>query len=66
MRTYLITKPFECDLLELYCNNKPWWWRLFFGWRGTMNRGNFNWWYYRIPKKVYNNVKELSEKYCGD
>ena len=60
MKTYIILTDEEVMLLDMYCETKPAWWRLFFGWRGTRYINNEPQYYYKVPAKVY----ELSQTFA--
>ena len=59
-KLYIVTTDEESMLLDMYCAGKSAIWNAFFGWRKTKERGTNIWYYYRVPKKIY----ELSQIYA--
>ena len=58
---YIVTTEEETMLLDMYCAGHSALWNMFFGWRRTKQIApNLCWYYYRIPKKIYN----LSQAYA--
>jgi len=49
------------ELLEIYCEGKPFWWNWFFGWRGTYG----DWAFYVIPEKTYNHIFSYARKHLN-
>lgn len=50
-------------MAELYCEGKPFWWRWFFGWRGTFRGENGFYCYYILPRKIFRKIYLFAEKY---
>lgn len=59
MRLYFETTEIMKDLCALYCNAKPFWWRLFFGWRKTTARGC----YFKMTEKAHKEIEALAYKW---
>lgn len=55
---YLENIPEVAELCGLYCDAKPWLWRLFFGWRKT----NWHGAYYRLTEKQHKQIMEVARK----
>lgn len=60
-RKYFINSLAIAELLEIYCEGKPFWWNWFFSWRGTYDNGAF----YIIPEKIYNHVLIYARKHLN-
>lgn len=60
-KKYYINYLEIAELLEIYCEGKPFWWNWFFGWRGTHNDGC----YYIIPEKIYKHAMIYAKKHFG-
>ena len=61
---FAATTEEEMALLEMYCAGRSFLWNIFFGWRKTTVRGNTTYYYYRVPRKIYNLCQE-NLKYFG-
>ena len=55
-RLYLVDYEKATALFDLYCQAKPWVWRLFFGWRKANRHGA----YYRLTEKQYKLINEIA------
>lgn len=60
-RKYFIKNLAIAELLEIYCEGKPFWWNWFFGWRGIYNKEA----YYIVPEKIYNHALIYARKHLN-
>lgn len=67
MKKYQIKNKLTADFLEMYCEGKSWFWRLFFGWRGS-HFENDKWVYsiYYVPMKIAIQAELKTHEYEGE
>ena len=65
MKLYFETTEIMRDLCGLYCDAKPFWWRLFFGWRKTTARGAYFKMSERLTERLKNSLTSgMNTKFC--